>query len=211
MNKFSWFAAVLALALACTPRALAQDAAEHPASKPRGARIAASWAGSTAGMGLAYGAAILAARAVHSGCAREVEDEEDGFDELGCELDTALAGVAVGLALTPAATTVGSYLPHRFMGGKGPWWTAGLGSLLGMGVALSGAVIPDSLDASLPVRRAVFAGVSVLAAGVPVLFLEISHGRRSHGERAEARPARSLAVGLTNLDRGLLLGVKGRL
>ena len=143
----------------------------------------------------------------------QVDDAENGrgFRVLGGLLGTGLAAVmpsmfawalgagswAGGLLMlsttvAPPLLALGALVGHHAAGGRGHYGFAVLGALLGCGSAMAVMFLPRGLEEPADLTRIVPA--AVLAAGVPVLFLELSDARERDELRVSAGPLRDGAV-----------------
>jgi hypothetical protein len=185
----TWFSAA---------RGLAQDRTESS----NASRVAVTSAIAVGVTAMTIGVGIAAAQHAMDRCV----DRSFGLGALGCGASGAAVLGAVGIGVLPLALTLGTYLPHRGLDGRGKWYAAFAGTAVGM-IAGSG-VLAAALGVS-DSRASVTTGLvlgGLLAASVPVLALELSHKRRLKLERAPRMVPVASAV-----PSGAWVGVAGTL
>jgi hypothetical protein len=128
---------------------------------------------------------------------------------LGCSWRAHSVMMGVTFGLLPLALTMGSYFPHRGLGGKGRWYAALAGAAVGIGGGLGIVSMPaSSKDGGAPLVAGAVVG-ALVAAAMPILALELSHGRQQRRER-DARARRFTPVA-SSLPHGAWIGVAGTL
>ncbi|MDB4985017.1 MAG: hypothetical protein JWN04_195, partial [Myxococcaceae bacterium] len=174
-----------ALALAATSlllpaRGLAQARGDLEASSKRRIAITSTVTLSAAALAIGggVGAGFGTARRCHAALPTDV---------IGCGVGGGVVLLGVSLGALPIALTLGSYLPHHGLDGRGKWYAALAGAAVGMGAGLG--ILSLALDGS-DSNAAVLTGSIVgglVAASVPVLALELSHARQMKKEREAPR------------------------
>ncbi len=199
-----WFAKyVVGCWLAVVPTAQAQETSTE---STRARRVAIEAAVTLSGTAASIGAGLGVGFGVAQRCQERFTYWSEG---LGCGISGATALLSVTFATLPVALTLGSYLPHRALGGRGKWWTSLLGAAVGIGGGLGIVSLPASAkDDGAPLIAGVVVG-SLLATSMPILALELSHGRQ---QRVAPRHARSVLPMASALPSGgAWVGVAGTL
>jgi hypothetical protein len=147
------------------------------------------------------------------GTARRCNDYDySGAGALGCGIAGGAVLLGVSLGVMPVALTLSSYLTHRALDGRGRWYAA----LAGAGVGLAAGTGVLSLTLSSKDDQGLLAGTIIgglIAASVPVLALELSHGRVLARERRAQTSARSRIMPVASAlpNGGAWLGLSGTL
>jgi hypothetical protein len=161
----------------------------------------------------ATAAAIGGGVAAGLGTARRCNDfNNSGAGAIGCGITGGAVLLGVSLGVMPAALTLSSYFTHRALGGRGRWYAA----LAGAGVGMAAGTGVLSLALSSKDDQGLLAGTIIgglIAASVPVLALELSHGRVLARERRAQTSARSRIMPVASAlpNGGAWLGLSGTL
>jgi hypothetical protein len=190
-----------------------QEAMSERTLKPtQGTRIGVTSSITVAAASLSVGSGVWAAHSATKNCVDRVGDW--GF--LGCGFRGGAVLMGVTFGTMPIMLTLGSYIPHRSLGGRGQWYAALSGGIVGLGAGIATFSAALSNKEISNAGLVVGAGVGTLvAASVPVLALELSHMRqRKLDERrqASARAGKRIVTPVaTALPGGAWLGVSGTL
>lgn len=192
---------VLWLVLLVSARGVAQDVEETTTERRVGVETAVTLSATAIAIGGGFGAG---AATLHS-----CSENALLFLYGGCSYRATSVTAGVTFGLLPIALTLGSYLPHRGLDGKGRWYAALAGAAVGIGGGLGIVSIPASTkDDGAPLVIGAVAG-ALFAASMPILALELSHGRQRRREE-RARPQRMAPIA-TALPGGGWVGIAGTL
>lgn len=208
-----WFTFALSIAVAAAfalpARSRAQD--ENASDSTLSRRVAVTSAVTVSAVALTIGGGLAAG----FGRARRCSDHDDSLPAwIGCGIagGTVLLGVTFGVL--PVALTLGSYLPHHKLSGRGKWYAALAGAAVGIGAGFGVVNIPLAINDARGPMIAGTAAAALVASSIPVLALELSHKRqrRLAPERAStARRTQMMPVASALPQGGAWLGIAGTL
>lgn len=200
------FAKGMIIGLLVLLSALSASAQDQEASRQR--RVAVESAVTLSATAVAIGGALRAGTGAAQRCSRADDGDGELVGWLGCGMKGGMITMDVVFTALPVALTLGSYLSHLALDGRGRWYAALAGAAVGIGGGLGIVSIPAAThDEGAPMVVGAVAA-ALFAATIPILALELSHGRQER--RAKARPSRVAPVA-TALQGGAWLGVAGRL